>query len=123
MPLQIKEDEVINAQCIIHDFTCILTSTRLIVANPTEEESYSLEEIAAIGVYEDVERSKRNLIRERIKRTLLGAGCGLLFGAIFGIAAFLRNKPDDILFFIVLFLTIGIPISLTMPLEKTKELV
>src|SRR4051812_26275693 len=123
MPIQIKDDEAIITQCVIQDFTCILTSTRLIVIADSKEESYPLEEIAAIGVYEDKERSSRNLIRERVKRVLLGAGCGLLLGALFGLAAFLRNKSDDILSFIVLFLTMSVPMSLFMPLENTKAIV
>jgi hypothetical protein len=123
MPLQIKDDEAINSQCVIQDFTCILTSTRLIITTPTQDESYPLEEIAAIGVYEDVEKSKRNLIRKRIKRTLLGASCGLLFGAALGLVAFLRDQPDFGIFLMVMFLVMAIPISQMMPLDKTKDLV
>jgi hypothetical protein len=123
MPIQIKADEAINAQCVIQDFTCILTSTRLIVKTPAQEESYPLEEIAAIGVYEDKERSSRNTVRRRIKRALLGAACGFLFGAAFGLVAFIRYKPDLGIFLIVMFLTMAIPISLMMPLDKTKALI
>src|SRR4051794_24598024 len=107
MPFQIKEDEAITAQCVIQDLTCILTSTRMIVITQTEEESYPLGDIAAIGVYEDTDRSNRNLMRERIKRALLGAGCGFLFGAAFGLVAFIRNEPDFGIFIMVMFLPMG----------------
>src|SRR5206468_1134703 len=120
---QIKEDEAITAQCVIQDFTCILTSTRLIIITPAEEESYPLEKIAAIGVYEDLERSSRNAVRERIKRALMGAGCGLLFGAALGLAAFLRHEPDLGIFLMVMFLAMGIPFSQIMPVWEAKEMV
>src|SRR5690242_4445911 len=122
MPLQIKEDEAITAQCVIQDFTCILTSTRLIIITSTKEESYPLEEIAAIGVYEDVERSSRNTVRTRIRRVLLGAGCGFLFGALLGVC-FMSTKPDASIYLMVVFTTVGIPFSLIMPLKENKELV
>src|SRR4051812_7924828 len=123
MPLQIKNDEAITAQCMIQDFTGILTSTRLIIITPAQEESYPLQDIAAIGVYQDEERSNHNLIRERLKRALMGAGCGFLFGAAFGVVAFICNESDFGIFLMVMFLTMGIPISMMMPLDKTKELV
>lgn len=97
MSIQLKEDESVLAQCMVQGLTPLLTTNQLIVITSNNEESYPVQDILAIEVYNDDERYNEQ-VRKRNKwkiapQILIGLLCSFAPGLVL---AFATKEPAAI---------------------------
>jgi hypothetical protein len=122
MSIQLKEDEVILAQCMVQELTTLLTTNQLIIITPTKQESYPVQDILAIDVYDDTRTYNERVKKENRRKLIVPMLLGLLCGAALGLPVAMATKAPETMIF---FLTIGISVSLMYPTswlsDVTKE--
>src|SRR4051812_22670154 len=118
MPVQLKEDEIVIAQCMIQGLTTLLTSNQLIIITPNKEESYPVQDILAIDVYDDIERYNEKVKKENRRIRLTPILFGVLCSSIIGSMVALATKEPIV---ILVFLLVGIWLSLMYPISRYPE--